>query len=62
MENCKQTMLHPVYMGHLIASINYYIQCLLDVIYGNSEECLLCNNPTEELICESWKKINFTAE
>lgn len=49
-------------MGHGIGkSINYYIQCLLDVIYGNSEECLLCNNPTEELICESCeKKINFT--
>ncbi|NLZ47244.1 MAG: ComF family protein [Clostridiales bacterium] len=49
-------------MGHGIGkSIKYYFECLLDVLYGNSEGCILCNNPTEELICDSCeKKINFS--
>ncbi|NLM35455.1 MAG: ComF family protein [Clostridiales bacterium] len=49
-------------MGHGIGkSIRYYFDCLLDVLYGDKEGCILCDNPTEGLICEGCeKKINFS--
>lgn len=49
-------------MGHGIGkSIKYYFNCLLDVLYGNSEGCILCNSPAEDLICESCEnKLNFS--
>lgn len=42
-------------------SLKCYIRCVLDVIYGRGQECILCSDYAEELLCSSCtEKVRFS--
>ena len=42
------------------ASLKYYLRCVLDVLYGNCSNCVICNDYAEELLCKDCTgKLNY---
>lgn len=37
-------------------SIKYFVSCVLEVIYGSGQECILCSDYAEDLLCNACEK------